>query len=155
MKKTLSLLLVLALALGLLTACGGAQSPASTGEAPAESAASVQESAAPEPEDMPGTNPNALIQGEPVEPASAEEPAPEPEEELPQFVEVELPITEEPATFSIWYTWPPVLTNFIEGPGATPFAQELESRTGVHIDYQIVNTETASADFSLMVAAGD
>ena len=78
MKKTLSLLLVLALALGLLTACGGAQSPASTGEAPAESAASVQESAAPEPEDMPGTNPNALIQGEPVEPASAEEPAPEP-----------------------------------------------------------------------------
>ena len=155
MKKTLSLLLVLALALGLLAGCGGAQSPASTGEAPAESAASIQESAAAAPEDMPGTNPDALIQGEPVEPASAEEPAPEPEEELPQFVEVELPITEEPATFSIWYTWPPVLTNFIEGPGATPFAQELESRTGVHIDYQIVNTETASADFSLMVAAGD
>ena len=86
MKKTLSLLLVLALALGLLAGCGGAQSPASTGEAPAESAASIQESAAAAPEDMPGTNPDALIQGEPVEPASAEEPAPEPEEELPQFV---------------------------------------------------------------------
>ena len=155
MKKTLAILLALCMVLGLLSACGGSPSASSAPADSAPASASEPASEAPEPEaapEEPAKEPETPAE-EPEE-ASAEASEEEPEE-VPQFVTVELPIVEEPVTFSLWYTWPPVLTNFIEGPGATPFAQELEARTNVHIDYQIVNTETASTDFSLMAAASD
>lgn len=143
MKKQISILLALAMILGLMAACG-TQDPVSTPEsasaATAETPAETPEPAEPAPE-QPSANEEAS--------------AAEPEAETAQFVPVELPIVTEPTEFSLWYTWPPVLSSFIEGPGATPFAEELERRTGVHIDYRTINTETASADFSLMVAASD
>lgn len=141
MKKWTIWCLILAMMLALFAGCG--QDPAST-PAEASSAASVPtEAPAPAPEPEPA--PEASI---------AESVVDTPVEEAPAFVPVELPIVTEPTTFSIWYTWPPVLTNFIEGPGATPFAQELEARTGVHIDYVLANTEAANEEFSLMVASG-
>ena len=70
------------------------------------------------------------------------------------YVEVSLPISEETVTFSIWYPWPPVLTNFTEGPQASPAAQEMESRTNVTLDYHTVSTEAAETEFSLMVVSG-
>ena len=153
MKKTLAIFLTLCMLLGLMAGCGAGASSAAS-QAPAEEASAASVGSVEAPEEAAAPEETGEEAAAPEE-ASAEELPEEPEEEPPQFVEVELPIVTEPTEFSIWYTWPPVLTNFIEGPGATPFAQELESRTGVHIDYQITNTETASADFSLMVAAGD
>ena len=149
MKRILPLLLTLCLLLGCFAACGS-QAPSGTPAESAASASAAEDTSSAEAPEAPAA-PAASDDGSSAEDASVlEEP-----EEVPQFVTVELPIVDEPTTFSIWYTWPPVLTNFIEGPGATPFAQELAERTGVTIDYQITNTETASADFSLMVAAGD
>lgn len=142
MKKLTALLLWLSMLLALAAGCG--QTPAS--EAPAS--APVEESAAA----------SAEVPEAPVEePASAEEASlvEEPVEEPAQFVEVALPIAEETVTFSLWYTWPPVLANFIDGPGSTPFAQELEARTNIHIDYVLANTEAANEEFSLMAAAGE
>ena len=154
MKKTMAILLVLSMLLSLMAACGGAAEAPQTQET---ASASQAEPAEQEPE-TPPTEPEEPETAEAAPESSLEstlESAVEPEEALPEFVEVELPLVDEPTTFSLWYTWPPVLTNFIEGPGATPFAQELERRTGIHIDYQIINTETASTDFSLMAAASD
>lgn len=143
MKQLTIWCLILAMMLGVLAGCG--QTPTPAEESASAPTAASEEAPAPTPEPTP----------EPAPAASAEESLVEaPVEETPQFVPVELPIVTEPTNFSIWYTWPPVLTNFVEGPGATPFAQELEKRTGVHIDYVIANTEAANEEFSLMVASG-
>ena len=141
MKRILPLLLTLCLLLGCFAACGS-QAPSGTPAESAASASAAEDTSSAEAPEAPAA-PAASDDGSSAEDASVlEEP-----EEVPQFVTVELPIVDEPTTFSIWYTWPPVLTNFIEGPGATPFAQELAERTGVTIDYQITNTAPASADF--------
>jgi len=153
MKKILALLLTLTIVLTLFAGCGGSvvnpqESSVETLPASSEEGLADSEEANPEVE-APEENVASMIEELPEQTSSEESFSEEvPEEEIPQFVPVELPIVSEPTEFSIWYTWPPVLTNFIEGPGATPFAEELESRTGIHIDYRIINTETASADFS-------
>ena len=155
MKKLLALLLTVCLLLSLC-ACGGS---ASSEAAPAEESAQAEASAAEEPEaeeaEAPAEAEEAPAEAEEV---SAEEPVEEPEEpveEPAQFVEVSLPIVDEPTTFSIWFTWPPVLSNFCDGPGSSPTAQEFADRTGVSLDYHVINTEAASEEFSLMVVSGD
>lgn len=145
MKKATAWLLILSLMMLLFAGCG--TTAASTSEASTPSVQSTVESAtlADTPEEP------AVPDSAPAE-ASVEEP--EETVTIHEFVPVELPIAEETTTFSIWYTWPPVLSNFIDGPGATPFAEEMEARTNVHIDYVLANTEAATEEFSLMAAAG-
>lgn len=143
MKKATAWLLTLSLMMLLFAGCG--TTPASTSEASAPASQSVEE--APEAAQTPDTPPEEASVQE--EASTAEEAAP-----LHEFVTVELPIAEEPTTFTLWYTWPPVLANFIDGPGATPFAEEMEARTNVHIDYVLANTEAATEEFSLMAASG-
>ncbi len=143
MKKATAWLLTLSLMMLLFAGCG--TTPASTSEASAPASQSVEE--APEAAQTPDTLPEEASVQE--EASTAEEAAP-----LHEFVTVELPIAEEPTTFTLWYTWPPVLANFIDGPGATPFAEEMEARTNVHIDYVLANTEAATEEFSLMAASG-
>lgn len=150
MKKITAWLLILSLMMLLFAGCGStaASTPEASvsaeAEAPASEPAAVPEEPAPaEPETSVAEAPSVL-----------EEPQEEPEEEPHQFVTVALPITTEGVTFSIWYTWPPVLSNFIEGPGYTEFAVELAARTGVTIDYQLANTEAAQEEFALMAASG-
>lgn len=147
MKRIVAWFLLLVLILSL-AACSSPDAPA---EEPTsqQSASTVAEPPAEPPEEL--DVPEEVTSA--VEPVSTADESTE--ADVAQFVEVSLPISEEPISFSIWYTWPPVLTNFIEGPGASPTAMEMESRTGVSLDYRIVNTETAMEDFSLMVASGD
>ncbi len=148
MKKITALLLILSMLTLLFAGCGGeAATSASAGQSVAVSAGeeapeAPAEDPAPEPEAPASAAAEASVLEEPVE-----EPA--------QFVPVELPIAEEPVTFTLWYTWPPVLANFIDGPGATPFAEELTARTGVTIEYVLANTEAANEEFSLMAASGE
>ena len=145
MKKWTAWLLFICLMTSLLSGCGG-KTPAASQPESAPAAAASEPASAPE-----------------ATPAQADESIPEAAESAqesvveapPEFVEVALPIVSEPETFSLWYTFPPVLTNFIDGPGDTPFAKELEARTGIHIDFKVINTETAAEEFSLMAASGD
>ena len=145
MKKLTIFCLILAMMLSMFVGCGQEKVPSAPVEASVSEAVSAP---APQPEAEHEAQPEAAPETE----ASVVE---EPVEEPHQFVEVALPIVEEPTTFSLWYTWPPVLANFIDGPGSTPFAQEMEARTGVHIDYVLANTEAAQEEFALMAAAGD
>lgn len=153
MKKILAVFLALTMLLSM-AACGQSAAESTASETP--SAASGV-SAEIEPAERAEDTEEPVEIGEPAETQESvsELEGPAVEEEIPQFVEVALPIVTEPVTFSIWYTWPPVLSNFTEGPGASPTAIEMEERTGVSLDYHIINTESASEEFSLMVAAGE
>jgi putative aldouronate transport system substrate-binding protein len=148
MKKLLSWSLLLAMLVAMLSGCGQQAASSTTEEASTQEAAEVSVSEA-APAEEPAVEPETTPE------QSAEESIVEEEAAPAEFVEVELPIVTEPTSFSIWYTWPSVLTNFVDGPGSTPFAEELENRTGVHIEYKLINTESADEEFALMVASGD
>lgn len=147
MKKITAWLLILSLMMLLFAGCGSTAASTPEASVSAEAEAPASEPAAAPEEPAPAEPETSVVE----EPSILEEPAEEPHE----FVTVELPITDETVTFTLWYTWPPVLANFIDGPGSTPFAEELEARTGVHIDYVLANTEAASEEFALMAAAGE
>ena len=154
MKKklsVLSLMLAMAMVLGLLTACGQSGEGAQDAAAPAESASAPVEEASAEPE----ANAPAPEVAPDVEAASAVEAAPaeaEPEPvEIPPLA-VTLPL-DETATVTIWDVFPPPLVGYMEGPWDCAANQLLEDATNVHLDYTSVSTETASELFNLMVAS--
>ena len=154
MKKklsVLSLMLAMAMVLGLLTACGqsgeGAQdaaAPAESASAPVEEASAEPEDNAPAPEAAPAEEASSAVE------AAPEEAEPEPVEIPP--LAVSLPL-DETATVTIWDVFPPPLVGYMEGPWDCAANQLLEDATNVHLDYTSVSTETASELFNLMVAS--
>ena len=148
MKKISSLMLVLALLMGLMAGCGTEAAPETTASAEQTEAAAPAE--APEQTETPE-------QEEPGSAAdSALDAAETPEEQGPFAPEhAELPIAEGEE-----------LTYFCELPGymsmfnvnsyddmnAFKFAEEL---LGVDVEFVIVNSESFSTNFQLMVASGD
>ena len=157
MKKVrlFSLLLSAVLVLGLLAGCGGS-APASA-ETPASSLpepASEAPAPAPEPEPAPEEEPSA------AEPASLVEEEPIPEGPVAGDKDFDWsvfePLTEEPATLTMFYTQPPPLAAIMDTPNDMSFLyQKFEEITNVHIDFQMVNMMDATTTFQLMIASGD
>ena len=157
MKKVrlFSLLLSAVLVLGLLAGCGGS-APASA-ETPASSLpepASEAPAPAPEPEPAPEEEPSA------AEPASLVEEEPIPEGPVAGDKDFDWsvfePLTEEPATLTMFYTQPPPLAAIMDTPNDMSLLyQKFEEITNVHIDFQMVNMMDASTTFQLMIASGD
>ena len=145
-KKMLCMLLALCMVLGLFAACGGTES-ASTASEPA----TVQSAETPASE--------APAEAEPEAPAvSAAEEVSVLEEEVSEgFVEtpINLPLTEEPVTFSIFTKVPPLMGDHLPPRTENPIYAELEARTGVHLDITEVTTSAYNDNFMLMVAGGD
>ena len=162
MKKNirlLSMLLVLCMAIGMLTACGSASESAAS----AASSAAVPEAASAE---------NAPAEAAPAAPDEAETPAEEAasSEEAPaQSVEagevawpanplgdVELPLTEEPVTITLWMGVNPNVLAITEDIGNDcRIWNELGERTGVHVEFTAVNPDSQSEKFNLMIASDD
>ncbi len=156
-RKLCALLLSSAMVLAALTGCGAKSESAST-PAPEESApVSAQET-----QQAPET-PAAEAS---VEEASAVEAAPQ-EEGISKYVtpenieeriagrpSVELPIADEGTTFTFW-TGSPAMDATITGWNDSTAVQELEKRTGVHIDYIEVAPPAQSESLNLMFASGD
>ena len=152
MKKSLSLLLVLAMIVGLFCACG---STASSTEAAASAPASAAEEPAPE----------APAEEEPEAPApepagSAEEPAEEPAEETvgdpfeamaEEYISYPL---EGDNSISMWYYTPPYV-NFVDSNTKFNCIDDAEAATGVKLEITEVGSASASEQFNLMVASGD
>ena len=151
MKKTLSILLVLAMIVGLFCACG---STAASSEAPA-SAASAEAPAAPETAEEPEAP--AAPADSAVEAASAVE---EPTEELvgdPMAAMAEEYISyplEGDNTISMWYYSPPYV-NFVDSNSKFNCIDDAEAATGVKLEIVEVGSASASEQFNLMVASGD
>lgn len=137
-KKLICLLLALAMLFALMTGC------ASEKAAEPEESEVVEETPVEAPEETP--------EEAPAEDAAPEEPA-EPEGYVP-LEPLSYPLCEEVTTLTYWQAWPPFLSTFCSPDECETFAR-LEEITGVHLDITVVDTETQSERFNLMVAAGD
>lgn len=142
MKKKMSLLLILALLLGLMGACGS--SPASSAVSVPDAPASVE--AAPTPE-------QSL-----APPASAEATDSAAEPEMPVY-EVTYPLTTEPVTLKLLHSEPmlgPLSGRCgVDSYGDVAGIQAAAEATGVGIEWREVSMFTASEEFNLVVASGD
>lgn len=147
-RSIFSLLLALAMLLGLLAGCG---TPEDSGASAASDATTSQaEAATPEETQSPEVPP-----AEPETPeASVEEPASAAEASAPEQVPVELPLTAEPVTYSIWYSEP--FTDYVNDPAEdVAVFRLLAERTNIHLEFSLTTVETASEKFQLLFAAED
>lgn len=153
-SRFLAMLLCLALMLGALAGCGntGSAEPASAAPAPAE--ASAPEEAAPaETPEAPAETPAEA----PAEASTMDE-APASDAAWPAnpLGNVELPLTDEPVTVTMWMGVNPNVLKITEDIGnECVLWNELGNRTGVHLDFTVVNPDTESEKFNLMVASND
>lgn len=145
-KSMLSVLLALALILGLLAGCGDETAQ----EVSAAPELSAEEPTAPEPEPEPEPQVDAAQSAaEPADAGSTVEEAPAPEK-----VPVELPLTEEPVTYSIWYNEP--FTDYVNDPAQdVAVFRLLAERTNIHLAFTLTTVETANEKFQLLFAADD
>lgn len=156
-KKVLALILALAMMLTLLAGCGSS-SEETTAESPAEVSETTSETTetSQEPEETPAESESTPAE----ETESAEEVSTEEEtaEDLGPYEPdpAVLPLTdEEGASLSLFVDLPGYMSMFnvntYDDVVACQYAEEI---TGVDIEYTIVNNETLSTQFTLMVASG-
>lgn len=144
MKRLVCLLLTLCLILGM-AACGGTQE-SETAVSQTESAPAVEEEAVAPVSEQETETQVASVPEEPVDVSLVEEPVgPAP---------MELPFADHDATLSVWYTYPPWLTNFI-AIEEKPLFVEMTELTGIELDITGVSIINGSEQFSLMLAGGD
>lgn len=65
---------------------------------------------------------------------------------------VSLPLTEDGVTLSYWVTFPSSGVN-ITDLNENAFYQEMEKRTGVHIEFQLVSSTDVTTGYNLMIAS--
>ncbi|MDO5424579.1 MAG: extracellular solute-binding protein [Eubacteriales bacterium] len=71
------------------------------------------------------------------------------------FTEVSLPLTEEKETLTVWVKNDVTLMNACGGDlNNTPFFQELEERTNVHIEWIVPASGTEQEQFNLLMSSG-
>ena len=133
----LSALLVLAMLLSLLAGCGSETTSASSA-----SSGTTQETSAVAPEP-------AASEAEPA-PADAA-PASTPEDSTAETTQsaptpVELPLTQEPVTYTIWYCEP--FGELVDDPAQdVAVFRLLSERTGIQFDFKLTTMEAASEKF--------
>ena len=145
--KKISLLLALAIILGLFCACGSTAS--SEAQVSTSAPASTQEPA-----------PEVTISGEPTvpEPAVSEveapddEPASDPFEAMAQEF-ISYPLAGD-NTISMWYYTPPYV-DYVDSNSNFNCIDDAEAATGVKLKFVEVGSASASEQFNLMVASGD
>lgn len=152
-SRILAILLALTLLFGLMAACGTetASSAESAPEASTEQAAASEAPAETTEEAVPAsTVETSTEEGSAAEPAS---PTSWPENPLGN---VELPLTDEPVTVTMWMGVNPNVLKITEDIGNDcALWNELATRTGVNLVFTVVNPDTESEKFNLMVASDD
>ena len=144
LKRYIAMLLAVMLVLGL-AACGGsgngsAAPPQSAEEVSVEETVTVDAS-----EDE--------VADTVEETVSAEEEVAM-EELSDGLVPVELPLTEEEETFSIFFSQPDFFNAFLEDPADNPCFQELAKRTNVSLDFMVISMEAQADRFQVLAASG-
>ena len=148
MKRSIALLLALLLTAGLLCGCGSTGGSAEPAAAPSSAEASVEEAPAQAPEEAAAPEEPASVE-EPEEAVSAEEPEPEPEPEPPYF-----PL-EEAEHLSMWFAYPPIFSEYADGPEEYLIFTEAASRLNVDLEVIGISMAGAGEQFNLMIASGD
>ena len=132
-----ALLIALVLVLSLC-ACGNSSASSAAASESAASETAVTASA-------------AEIPTEVTEASTAEEAA-APEAD---HSECELPLTDEPTTFSLYYSQPGFFNQYLDDPSDNECVKYLAEITGVSLDFYVVPAETESEQFLIMSAAGN
>lgn len=151
MKKTASLFLVLTLLLGLLAGCGKPADSAASQQSDPSVVEAAPETVQEEPEAREDSQTPASEEVSEQVVSMIEEPQ---ETELTYPVEVALPLTDEPASLTFWYSGFPNF-DFDTVFGQNPAIAKAEELTGVHADITIVTMDSYSEKFNLMIATGE
>lgn len=144
--KILCLILVLCLCLSVLAGCSSEKAEApveseAAAETPVEEAPAPEEEPAPEDEAEPVPEEIVVKNGNPNE-----------VEEIP----VELPITTNGESFSVWMGMSPAALGYINDYSEENLVwNELEKRTGVNIEFDLYHPDQTSTLWSLMQAGGE
>jgi putative aldouronate transport system substrate-binding protein len=148
-KKLLAMLLAVGMLVGLLAGCGSNGTSASTAaQSETKSEAETETSAAEAPEaeataDSAAEAVTTTVESDAVWPYNA-------------LGNVELPLTDEPEDFTIWMGVNPNVLKITEDIGNDcALWSELAARTGVNLEFTVVNPDTESEKFNLMVASDD
>lgn len=148
-KKLLAMLLALSMLTALFTACGS--KPASSAP-PAEAS---QASEAPPAEDKAPSEQAPAEEASAPEASSADDAAPASWPATP-LGNVDLPLTDDPVTVTMWMGVNPNVLKITEDIGNDCVLwNELATRTGVNLEFTVVNPDTESEKFNLMVASND
>ncbi len=134
-KRLVSLLLASAMLLALLVGCGN---QAAAPDQSSASAASQTEASEPAPA--------------PVSTPAEEASAPAAEESIVETPSI-FPL-EEPVTFTYWFNAFPSILSQLNLPEDLLAYKELEQRTNVHIDFQVVAADMTNEKLNIMVASG-
>ena len=151
-KKLLATLLASCMLIGLFAACGSQPSTLTSASAP-EPSQSAEAPPADAATEAPAENP----------PAAASTPEASAAEETVQTAwpanplgNVDLPLTDDPVTVTMWMGVNPNVLKITEDIGNDcALWNELATRTGVSLDFTVVNPDTESEKFNLMVASND
>lgn len=151
-KKLLATLLASCMLIGLFAACGSQPSTLASASAP-EPSQSAEAPPADAATEAPAENP----------PAEASTPEASAAEETVQTAwpanplgNVDLPLTDDPVTVTMWMGVNPNVLKITEDIGNDcALWNELATRTGVSLDFTVVNPDTESEKFNLMVASND
>lgn len=129
-KKAFALLLTAIMAASLAS-CGGSNGSTTTESSKSDTGASTSK-----------TESTASTE------SSAEEVVTDPGE----VPDVELPLTTEPVTLTYWVTFPSsgVTMNDLN---ENAFYQEMEKRTGVHLEFQMISSTERQTNFNLLIAS--
>lgn len=158
--KLCAMMLSLTMVLAALTGCG------SNGGSTAADSAAPDSSAPAQTQETEQAPQEAVPAVDSAEEGSVQEAAPQDngiskyvtpnniEELIVDRPSVELPIAEDDATFTFW-TGSPAMDATISGWNDSTAVQELEKRTGVHIDYIEVAPPAQAESLNLMFASGD
>ena len=88
-------------------------------------------------------------------PTSVETVSEEPKTETVSEEELSLPLTDEPVTLTVFAGLDSNLTGIVDDYNDNAFFQELEKRTGVHLEFVIPASGTEQEAYNLMIASGE
>jgi putative aldouronate transport system substrate-binding protein len=153
-KKIFALLLAMAMALSVFSACGNSSS--STAEAASSKTEEASAAAAEETDADTDTEAAAAEEA----PAAAEEGSAEESTSSDGLITTDytydLPLFDEDVTISMWVSFSDNMSTFMPNQYSDNLAaQKAEEMTGVHVDFTCISTTANTEQFNLRVASGD
>lgn len=148
-KQIITLILALSLLASLLAGCAGKQEPAAPAETEQIEQSAPASEAPAEPEH--GDSVSAAEAGVDQEVIDAAQEAAQ-----TGVVDVALPISEEPLTYTMWMTIPFFIVNYVDTMATDiTVLNEIQQRSNIFFDITEINGETETEKFNLMIAANE
>ncbi len=152
-KRLISIILFAAMLFSLFAGCGN--SSEETAPAPSEASSAASEVTSP-----------AENNEEPTEDVSAEDPAPAEKTVVGEDIDfsidlltsdsiIDYPISDDPITLTLWYSMSSLLSTFMDSFEECHTLPEIESRTGINLDFVTCSDAASTEQFNLMVASGE